>query len=305
MAHCVEKAKDELAFDLRNFGWTHGKRDIFQPGQRSLENVAEAAFKAGLDGIAIARCYDDRYETIRDTLDSGSYIEQDWTSVVGSDQRKSDSLRVNVLGESLYTVSKNVDGKMKRLYVMRGQMTPTCDIVGGVKVKAHPYALGYEGSIENNLPLEETLHEMKKKNALITMVHPFTKPFFGVGTEELSGAFLSKAVSYLDYLEWDAAIRGENNRKVQAYAKARGLPVVAVSNAHSPSQFGVSCIKFKEDLLDAYDEESFFASLAAVIKGEKFVNVQRQQSMRAVLWHYAILAAYTALGIARRDKSKR
>lgn len=293
MVYKVEKATDEIAFDLRNFGWTHGKRDVFQPSKRSLENVTNAAFAAGLDGVAIARCYDDRYEMIRATHTGlPKHLHAvDLHALSGLSK-----------SERCFRVERLDDGRS--VYIMRGQMTPTRDVVDGRVVKAHPYVLGYEGRILSDRSLQETLARMRGQKGLVTMVHPFVRPFLGVGAEELPGEFLEMARPCLDYLEVDAAVRGQNNSMVQAYARKYDLPLVAVSNAHSLSQFGVAYIRFKRSLLDDTNEHTFFESLGEILRERKFEAVAGQSPLGSLAWHYFILAGYTAMGVARRDKSR-
>lgn len=290
MVYKVEKSPSELAFDLRNFAWVHGKRDIFQPGKRSLEKIANAALDASLDGIAISRCYDDRFEYLRDTA-KDLPVGMKAVSLDGFSQ----------LGNRVYKVISNY----KVIYIMRGQMTPTRDVINSAVVKSHPYALGYKGNIPNNLPLEETLADMRAKKGLITLVHPFTEPFLGVGTEILPTEFLERARPYLVYLEQDSSILGDNNSRVYQYAFTHRIPIIAVSNAHSLRQFGISYIKFNKNLLDAKNEDTFFSSLVEIIRLGRFRNHFRQSPRSILAWHYFILACHTAACITRRDKSQK
>ncbi len=100
------------------------------------------------------------------------------------------------------------------------------------------------------LSLEETVERIKAQGGLVMVPHPFDRFRHGIGEEGLR-----RILPGVDLIEgFNArALVAADNRRAQEFARRHDLPMVAVSDSHSPREVGRAFIE-----LPAFDgPESF------------------------------------------------
>ncbi len=103
----------------------------------------------------------------------------------------------------------------------------------------------------------ETARRIKEQGALVSIPHPFT----GMGRSALDRETASALLPYVDIVEGFNArtMRSADNAAAKRFAEERGLPVTAVSDAHTLGELGRTYTEFPE--FDG-SPEGFKAALA-------------------------------------------
>ncbi len=85
------------------------------------------------------------------------------------------------------------------------------------------------------LSLEETVERIKAQGGLVMVPHPFDRFRHGIGEDGLRR--ILPAVDIIEAFNARALVSADNQR-ARDFAQRHGLPVVAVSDAHSPAEVG-------------------------------------------------------------------
>ena len=103
----------------------------------------------------------------------------------------------------------------------------------------------------------ETARRIKEQGGLVSIPHPFT----GMGRSALDRATVVELLPYIDIVEGFNArtMRASDNTAAREFAAAHGLPVTAVSDAHTARELGRTYTEFPD-----FDgtPEGFCAALA-------------------------------------------
>lgn len=90
----------------------------------------------------------------------------------------------------------------------------------------------------------ETARRIKEQGALVSIPHPFT----GMGRSALDKETATEILPYVDIVEGFNArtMRSADNAAAKRFAEERGLPVTAVSDAHTLRELGRAYTEFPE-----------------------------------------------------------
>ena len=90
----------------------------------------------------------------------------------------------------------------------------------------------------------ETARRIKEQGALVSVPHPFT----GMGRSALDRATATSLLPYVDIVEGFNArtMRASDNAAARRFAEEHGLPVTAVSDAHTVGELGRTFTEFPE-----------------------------------------------------------
>lgn len=151
------------------------------------------------------------------------------------------------------------------------ELAPEYGLVGipGMEVTSragHVLALGVDETVPAGLPFQETLEEIWDRGGLAVVPHPFQESRSGVL------ANISKdALATADAIEVynSRLLTGRANRQAARYARRRGLPMTAGSDAHVSEMVGQAIT-----LVDA-EEASSDAILDAIADGRTTVEGKR------------------------------
>lgn len=90
----------------------------------------------------------------------------------------------------------------------------------------------------------ETARRIKEQGALVSVPHPFT----GMGRSALDRATATDLLPYIDIVEGFNArtMRPDENADARRFAAEHGLPVTAVSDAHTARELGRTYTEFPE-----------------------------------------------------------
>ena len=98
-------------------------------------------------------------------------------------------------------------------------------------------ALFLERPVAPGLPLDETIAEVRAQGGLVGVPHPFDSHRGSLGKDD----GLASIVGLVDWIEThNARLIGGGNEKAGLFAHERGVPGVAVSDAHSTFEVGVA-----------------------------------------------------------------
>lgn len=101
-----------------------------------------------------------------------------------------------------------------------------------------------EEDVPPGLGPAETARRIKEQGALVSIPHPFT----GMGRSALDAAAVAEILPYVDIIEGFNArtMRAGDNAAARAFAAEHGLPITAVSDAHTVRELGRTFTEFPE-----------------------------------------------------------
>jgi len=146
----------------------------------------------------------------------------------------------------------------------------------------HVLGLGVEKAVEPGLPFAETLERIRGQGGLAVVPHPFQEMRNGV-LANVSREQLARADAIEVYNS--RLVTGWSNRQARRFARTRGLPMTAGSDAHVAEMVGRAVT-----LVDA-DERSAAAICDAIREGRTELRTRRTP-----LW----VSARQAVGNTRR-----
>ena len=162
--------------------------------------------------------------------------------------------------------------------------------IPGIEISSragHVLGLGIEEAVPPGLPYAETLARIRELGGLAVVPHPFQESRHGVmdriGREELANADAIEVYN-------SRLLTGRANRQAERFARARGLPMTAGSDAHISEMVGQAVTRV------GADEPSTEAILEAIAAGKTTVEGKRTP------WHISFRQA--AGGAKRRVKSR-
>lgn len=152
------------------------------------------------------------------------------------------------------------------------KLAPDYGLVGipGMEVSSaagHVLALGVEEAIPAGLPYDETLERIHEAGGIAVVPHPFQSSRHGVGTR-VSRDELARADAIEVYNS--RLLTGRANRKAERFARSRGLPMTAGSDAHISEMVGQAVTR-----VDTRGERSVKAILEGVREGRTTVEGKR------------------------------
>ncbi|MFB6170340.1 MAG: PHP domain-containing protein [Haloarculaceae archaeon] len=172
------------------------------------------------------------------------------------------------------------------------KLAPDYGLVGipGMEVTSaagHVLAIGVDSLVPPGLPFTETLDRIHELGGIAIVPHPFQKSRSGVAPnvtpDELASA---DAIEIYN----SRLLTGRANRRAERFARSRGLPVTAGSDAHISEMVGQAVTE-----VDA-DERTLAAVLDAVREGRTTVTGKRTP------WRISFRQA--AGGVKRRIRAR-
>jgi predicted metal-dependent phosphoesterase TrpH len=130
----------------------------------------------------------------------------------------------------------------------------------------HVLALGIEEAVPSGLPFDETIAAIRDQGGIAVVPHPFQESRSGV-LANISRDQLAVADAIEVYNS--RLLTGRANRQANRYARRRGLPMTAGSDAHISEMVGQAVT-----LVDA-EESSSEAILDAIVDGRTTVEGKR------------------------------
>lgn len=172
------------------------------------------------------------------------------------------------------------------------ELAPEYGLVGipGMEVTCeagHVLALGIAEAVPPGLSFAETLDRIREQGGLAVVPHPFQESRHGV-LDKISKAELATADAIEVYNS--RLLTGRSNRQAERFARRRGLPMTAGSDAHIAEMVGQAVTT-----VDA-DEASVSAILDAIREGRTTVEGERTP------WRISFRQA--AGGVKRRITSR-
>ena len=172
------------------------------------------------------------------------------------------------------------------------ELAPEYGLIGivGMEVTCaagHVLALGIREPIPKGLPFDETLDRIREQGGTAVVPHPFQESRHGV-LEHISKDELATADAIEVYNS--RLLTGRSNRQAERFARRRGLPMTAGSDAHIAEMVGQAVTN-----VDA-DDRSEDAILEAIRDGRTTVEGERTP------WRISFRQA--AGGAKRRVKSR-
>ncbi|TYT62218.1 PHP domain-containing protein [Natrialba swarupiae] len=171
------------------------------------------------------------------------------------------------------------------------ERAPEYGLVGipGMEISSkagHVLGLGLEEEVPPGLSFESTLEAIHAQDGLAVIPHPFQESRHGV-IARISRDELAEGDAIEVYNS--RLLTGRANRQAERFARSRGLPMTAGSDAHISEMVGQAVTR-----VDA-DERSVDAILAAVRDGRTSVEGKRTP------WHISVRQA--AGGAKRRFRN--
>lgn len=159
--------------------------------------------------------------------------------------------------------------------------------IPGVEITSaagHVIALGISERVPAGLSYGETLSRIRDQGGIAVIPHPFQASRSGIAPnvtrDELAAADAIEVYN-------SRLITGRANRKAEAFARSRGMPMVAGSDAHVSEMVGQAVT-----LIDADPTEGVSGILEAIREGRTVVDGKRTP------WHISFRQA--AGGLRRR-----
>jgi predicted metal-dependent phosphoesterase TrpH len=194
------------------------------------------------------RAFVDLHCHTRASFDSLSPIR----SVVDAAQRRG-------LTHLAVTDHDRIDGALEARAVAPAGLT----VIVGEEVRTADgdlICLFLEEALPPGRPARETIAAARGQGALVGIPHPFDR----LRASLLRTARLAELAAEADWVEvHNARVLGSGNLRAAEWASARGLPGVAVSDAHSGLEIGVACTVMAGDPSTA---EGLRAALAAPLQ---------------------------------------
>jgi len=172
------------------------------------------------------------------------------------------------------------------------RLAPEYDLVGipGVEITSeagHVLGLGIEELVPAGLSFQETIERIHEQGGVAVVPHPFQESRHGVlaniSKDELAAADAIEVYN-------SRLLTGRSNRQAHQYARRRGLPMTAGSDAHISEMVGQAVTHVDTD------ERSLDAVLDAIRDGRTTVEGKRTP------WHISFRQA--AGGAKRRVKNR-
>ena len=153
-------------------------------------------------------------------------------------------------------------------------------VIVGQEVKTQTgdlIALYIEKPIPAGLPASAAAAAIRGAGGLVGLAHPFDRFRAGAGRRGWEGE-LEQLTPWLDFVEaWNARLFAGNGNAVAAeFAIARGLPGVAVSDAHTVLEVGIAYTVLDGPVRDA-------AELRAALPGARLVTAKGSRVVRAAM----------------------
>ncbi len=172
------------------------------------------------------------------------------------------------------------------------ELAPEYDVVAipGIEISSragHVLGLGVKEAVPPGLSYGETLAKIRDLGGLAVVPHPFQESRHGV-IDRISRAELANADAIEVYNS--RLLTGRANRQAERFARTRGLPMTAGSDAHISEMVGQAITRV------GADEETPDAILEAIAAGQTTVEGKRTP------WHISFRQA--AGGAKRRVKSR-
>jgi predicted metal-dependent phosphoesterase TrpH len=152
------------------------------------------------------------------------------------------------------------------------ELAPEYGLIGvpGIEISSsagHVLGLGIETRVPAGLPYDETLERIHELGGIAVVPHPFQSSRHGVGAR-ISPDDLACADAVEIYNS--RLLTGRANRKAEHFARARGLPMTAGSDAHIAEMVGQATTR-----VDSRDERSTEAILSGIREGRTSVDGKR------------------------------
>lgn len=173
------------------------------------------------------------------------------------------------------------------------EKAPSYDLIGipGLEISTiagHVIALGVTERVPSALSYGETLSRIRDQGGIAVIPHPFQPSRSGIAPnvtrDELATADAIEVYN-------SRLITGRANRKAEAFARSRGLPMTAGSDAHISEMVGQAVT-----LIDSNPAEGVEGILEAIRAGRTVVDGKRTP------WHISFRQA--AGGVKRRIKNR-
>jgi predicted metal-dependent phosphoesterase TrpH len=128
------------------------------------------------------------------------------------------------------------------------RIVPELTVIIGQEVKTTGgdlIAAFLERPISSGLPPAEAIAEIRAQGGLVGIPHPFDR----FRSSLLKDDLLASIAHLVDWVEVHNAriMVGDGNQRAATFAKANGLPGVAVSDAHSAMEIGVAYLSVDRD----------------------------------------------------------
>lgn len=141
-------------------------------------------------------------------------------------------------------------------------LAPSYGLVGipGIEVTSaagHVLAIGVREHVPAGLPFEETIARIRDRGGIAVVPHPFQRSRHGVAPH-ISADALASADAIEVYNS--RLLTGRSNRQAERFARERGLPMTAGSDAHISEMIGQAVTEIDatersvEGILDAIRE---------------------------------------------------
>ena len=149
------------------------------------------------------------------------------------------------------------------------ELAPEYGLVGipGVEITSeagHVLGIGIDERVPSGLSYGETLDAIHERGGIAVVPHPFQSSRSGVGAK-VSRDELARADAIEVYNS--RLLTGRANRKAKAFARSRGLPMTAGSDAHIGEMVGQAVTK-----VDTHGERSAEAILEGIREGRTSVE---------------------------------
>jgi hypothetical protein len=131
----------------------------------------------------------------------------------------------------------------------------------------HVLGLGIEERVPPGLSFGETIERIHELGGIAVVPHPFQSSRSGVGTK-ISNGELARADAIEIYNS--RLLTGRANRKAERFARSRGLPMTAGSDAHISEMVGQAVTR-----VDTRGERSVEAILSGIREGRTSVDGKR------------------------------
>lgn len=109
-------------------------------------------------------------------------------------------------------------------------------------------------------PLPDVLAEVEKQGAICCAAHPYDSIRHGINLGKLNAGELAK-IDCIEAFNARVTVPSHNDRAL-AFAKERGKPMLAGSDAHHPSEVGAAYVEFKG--IKKLDAESLLSSKRSI-----------------------------------------
>jgi predicted metal-dependent phosphoesterase TrpH len=140
-----------------------------------------------------------------------------------------------------------IDGAIAAKEIAR-KVAPELTVIVGQEVKTRDgdlIAVFLERPVTTGLPPADAIAEIRAQGGLVGIAHPFDRFRSSILADEL----MAEVAPLVDWVEVHNAriMVGNGNERATIFAAAKGLPGVAVSDAHSAMEIGVAYMALDGD----------------------------------------------------------